>query len=143
MSKGAPTKYDEKYNEQAYKLCAKHGYNDKTLSDFFNISASTLYNWKNEHPHFLESIKGGKDEFDTDQVENALLRRALGTKVEESRSDKDGETHTTKEIPPDPTSIIFWLHNRRRDRWRKGQDINLDIQKVSLIDLTGEDANTN
>ena len=40
----------------------------------------------------------------------------------------------TKELAPDPTSMIFWLKNRRPDRWRDKQDINLSgmVETASL-----------
>lgn len=60
-------------------------------------------------------------------VEAALYKRACGityeeVKVEETINRKTGEretltTRTTKFIPPDPTSAMFWLTNRRPDRW--------------------------
>jgi len=42
---GRPTKYDEKYNEQAYKLCLL-GASDKDMADFFQVTESTLNLWK-------------------------------------------------------------------------------------------------
>ena len=60
------------------------------------------------------------------EVENALLKRAKGyqyTEVTtEERLTRDGEIITltkrvVRDVPPDPTSMMFWLANRRRDRW--------------------------
>lgn len=62
-----------------------------------------------------------------DAVEAALYRRACGyryTEVTEGEKlDKDGVIHTltktvTRDMPPDPTSAMFWLTNRRPGRWR-------------------------
>lgn len=57
------------------------------------------------------------------QVENALLKRALGYEYMEERveiSEKDGRKviQTVKTVIPDTTAQIFWLKNRRPDRWR-------------------------
>ena len=57
------------------------------------------------------------------QVENALLKRALGYDYTEEKvevSEKDGRkvTQTVKHVAPDTTAQIFWLKNRRPDRWR-------------------------
>ncbi len=61
-----------------------------------------------------------------DAVEAALYKRACGyqfTEVtEEEKIDRNGCVHTLKktvvrDVPPDPTSAMFWLTNRRRDRW--------------------------
>lgn len=63
-----------------------------------------------------------------DNVEAALYKRACGieyteVKTEETLNRRTGEketleTRTTKFIPPDPTSAMFWLANRRPERWR-------------------------
>lgn len=64
-----------------------------------------------------------------DEIETALYRRAKGIEYEEKtyelKLDKEtGEyrevctKRVTKFIPPDPTSAMFWLTNRRPDRWR-------------------------
>lgn len=63
-----------------------------------------------------------------DQVEAALFKRACGIEYEEVREEetinrRTGEkevlvTRTRKFIPPDPTSAMFWLTNRRPGRWR-------------------------
>lgn len=56
------------------------------------------------------------------QVEQALLRRALGVTVTETRtesSDKGEKTVTTeKQLPPDISAQMFWLKNRCPDKWR-------------------------
>lgn len=57
------------------------------------------------------------------QVENALLKRALGYEYMEERaeiSEKDGRKviQTVKQVIPDTAAQIFWLKNRRPDRWR-------------------------
>lgn len=64
-----------------------------------------------------------------DKVEHALFDRACGytatERVYETRYNADtGEyedicvKRTDKHIPPDPTSAMFWLTNRRPDRWQ-------------------------
>jgi len=128
METGRPTKYKEEYDKQAYLHC-KLGAADKELAALFSVSESTLNNWKHDHPSFLESLKKGKDEFDTNSVENALLKRALGMSVTETRLNGGGDddqapaaVETTKELPPDPTACIFWLKNRRPERWRDKQE---------------------
>nr|DAR43520.1 MAG TPA: terminase small subunit [Caudoviricetes sp.] len=86
------------------------------------INPATLYDWKNKHPEISEALKKGKEIVDI-QVENALLKRALGYEYMEERveiSEKDGRKviQTTKTVPPDTTAQIFWLKNRRPDKWR-------------------------
>lgn len=128
MEKGRPTKYKEEYDNQAYLHC-KLGATDKDLAALFDVAESTLNDWKLLHDTFRESLKKGKDEFDTNGVENALLKRALGMSVKEQRFNGGGDddeapsaVETTKELPPDTTACIFWLKNRRPERWRDKQE---------------------
>lgn len=64
-----------------------------------------------------------------DEVEVALFNRARGIHYEEKtyktvlnevtgEFEEICEKRVTKYIPPDPTSAMFWLTNRRGDRWR-------------------------
>lgn len=66
-----------------------------------------------------------------DQVEAALYKRACGYQYEETtveeKLDRDGMVHTLtkvvkRDVPADPTSAMFWLTNRRRDRWKYRPD---------------------
>ena len=74
------------------------------------------------------------------QVENALLKRALGYEFQEERverSDKDGVkiVQTIKHVPPDTTAQIFWLKNRRPDKYRnKPEPVPDDGGGVQIID---------
>ncbi len=101
---------------------ARDGLTDDSIADKIGISRSTLSDWKNKFPDISDALKKGKEVVDI-QVENALLKRALGYDYQEEkieRSDKDGikVTQTLKHIPPDTTAQIFWLKNRRPDKWR-------------------------
>ncbi len=105
---------------------ARDGLTDEQIAGNAGIAVSTLYEWKKTYAEISEALKKGKEVVDI-QVENALLKRALGysyseTKVEDS---PDGRkiTKTVKEVLPDTTAQIFWLKNRRPDLWRDKQDI--------------------
>ena len=73
---GRPSKYDESYNEQAYKLCLL-GATDTEIADFFNVATSTIYEWKNIHPQFSEAINAGKIKADM-EIASSLYERAKG-----------------------------------------------------------------
>ena len=107
---GRPTSYKKEYNKEVIKLC-RLGATDLEIADFFGICEATLYNWKHEHPEFLEAIKEGKIQSDAN-VSNSLYKRACGYM-------KEG-----RHYPPDPTAMIFWLKNRRKVEWRDKHDIN-------------------
>lgn len=141
---GRKTKYNPKYAKIAENLCQEKGYTDKNLAQYFKVSERTINTWKNEFPQFLQSLKKGKDEFDSLIVEQSLLKRAVGySYVETTRElqadsgevfDEDSEIaiqtlvvtkKVTKQIAPDVTAQIFWLKNRKPERWRDSKDINL------------------
>lgn len=75
---------------------ARDGLTDEQIASNCGITAKTLYEWKNAHGEICEALKKGKEVVDY-EVENALLKKALG-----------GDT----------TAQIFWLKNRRPDKWR-------------------------
>lgn len=118
----------------------RDGLTDEQLAERMNITPSTLYEWKKRYSEISESLKKGKEVVDI-QVENALLKRALGYSYEEVKIEEttDGEkvTTTTKEVIPDTTAQIFWLKNRRPDRWRDKQDMELSGEVKSTNPYAG------
>lgn len=107
---------------------ARDGLTDEQIAENMGIATSTFYEWKKTYPEFSESLKKGKEIVDI-QVENALLKRALGYKYTETTSEvgEDGEMRVTKqvtkEVVPDTTAQIFWLKNRKPALWRDKQSI--------------------
>ena len=75
---------------------ARDGLTDEQIAQNMGIGTTTLYRWKDEYEEIREALKRGKEVVDY-EVENALLNKALG-----------GDT----------TAQIFWLKNRRPDKWR-------------------------
>lgn len=75
---------------------ARDGLTDEQMAQRMGITAKTLYEWKKRYGKICEALKKGKEVVDY-QVENALLSAAL-----------EGNT----------TAQIFWLKNRRPDKWR-------------------------
>lgn len=101
---------------------ARDGLTDEQIAHNMNIVPSTLYDWKKRYTEISETLKRGKNVIDR-QVENALLRRALGYEYEEVKEKFEGEelterTVTKKEVIPDVTAQIFWLKNRKPGEWR-------------------------
>ena len=113
---------------------ARDGLTDEQLAGKMGINPATLYDWKNKYPKISESLKKGKEVVDI-QVENALLKRALGYDYQEQRiekSDKDGTKiiQTIRHVPADTTAQIFWLKNRRPDKWRDKPEIPGDTDAL-------------
>jgi len=145
---GAPTKYEQAFDEQAYKLCLL-GHTDAELATFFEVTETTINNWKITHPSFFESIKRGKDIADSN-VATRLYQRAMGYEHEGEElkvvSLGQGEGSEVQKVPikviypPDATSAIFWLKNRQPKKWRDKQDHDLttngkDVNQVTIFEL--------
>ena len=105
---------------------ARDGLIDEQIAHNMGIKRQTLYEWENRFPDIADAIKKGKAPVDI-QVENALLKKALGYEYEETITEieelagghqKKHIRKVTKHCPPDTTAQIFWLKNRRPDRWR-------------------------
>jgi len=120
---------------------ARDGLIDEQIADNMGIGVTTLNDYKKKYPKFLKSIKKGKEVVDR-QVENALLKRALGYDYEETKvtmTDKGSKSKriekTTKHAQPDTTAQIFWLKNRKPEEWRDKKDIELDVNELPTINL--------
>lgn len=120
MAAGRPTKYEPKFCEQVRKLCLL-GLTDKELAKFFDIGETTLNRWKKDYPEFRVSISSGKVMADAD-VTDSLFRSAMGYSHADVHiaviAGKIRKTKIIKHYPPVPTSVIFWLRNRRKENWR-------------------------
>lgn len=113
---------------------ARDGLTNEQIAKNMKISPATLYNWKKDHLEILESIKKGKEVVDY-EVENALLKRALGYTVKEEKLTKDGcVVELEREVPGDVTAQIFWLKNRKPDAWRdKPEDNGNKEESITII----------
>lgn len=124
---------------------ARDGLIDSQIAKNMNISYTTFKDYKNRYPTILAALKKGKEIIDY-EVENALLKRALGYSYKEITRemvfDKVKEQYemkvtkeVTKEVLPDTTAQIFWLKNRQSQKWRdKPEDTsNRDEEKVVIV----------
>ena len=122
-------KYDpENFPTQA-EYFARQGFSDTQIAENLGIKKSAYYQYQRDHSDFAEAIKRGKKPVNL-QVENALLKRALGYEYEETtkevRKDESGNTinvvrKVEKHVPSDVAAMIIWLKNREPDRWRDKQ----------------------
>lgn len=114
---------------------ARDGLSDKQIAHNIGITQTTLYEWQKRFPELSEALKKGKEVVDR-EVENALLKRAMGYEYDEVTqepvTDKDtGITEmrvtkrVTKQIVPDVTAQIFWLKNRKPEEFRDKRDVEL------------------
>jgi hypothetical protein len=110
---GRPTKYDPRtHPEIAEQACRMYGSTNYELADLFGLSERGFLKWQEKYPEFKAAIRRGKDEFDTERVEAALLLKALGTK--EDGSDVD------------VAACKYWLRNRAPNRWPDKRKVEVD-----------------
>lgn len=127
----AKSKYREDFPQLA-EMYHRHGLNDEQVAAKLGISHETYYQYQKKYSEFSEAIKKGKRPVDF-EVENALLKSALGFEYEEVTQEirqNDGKEFkkiikTKKYYPPNVTAGIFWTVNRQPDRWRS---VNKDIE---------------
>lgn len=82
MAKG---KYLDWVTEEGLALLsgwARDGLTDEQMAHNMGISRSTLNEWKKKHSDISDTLKRGKEVVDR-QVENAMIKKALGYDVEE------------------------------------------------------------
>jgi hypothetical protein len=149
---GRKSSYDEKKTPLlVFNLCKEFGAIDKQIAKTLNISVATLNKWKIKYPEFIESLKSGKDQFDSNSVENALRKRALGYEYIEKHegiSKVDGiatvsKKQVTKEVAASVTAQMYWLQNRNPERWKNTKymgtaDFGQDIDWEEAMSKFGE-----
>jgi hypothetical protein len=137
----AKSKYDDKLHPPLIRWMARAGLVDQEICGKLGICKHTLYAWAKRYPDVAEALKESRDFIDS-LVEGALLKRALGFDVEESKvfgvRNKKGiiverMEKAKKHFAPDTTACIFWLKNRRRPQ--KGLDLRLAWQDVSRVEV--------
>ena len=112
---------------------ARDGLTDKQMAYNIGIAESTLNEWKNRFPEFKESLKRGKEVVDR-EVENALLKTALGFYYTEEQVTNSGGVVTTKKYAkPNTTAQIFWLKNRKQVEWRDKQEIEQTNRNIDIV----------
>jgi len=112
------------------------GLTNREIAMRLKIDEATIYNWKKQHVEFFESLKCWK-EFADSEVETSLYQRAKGYKLKEVKVLQDSrgniiEHETIRHLPPDPTSCIFWLKNRKPAEWREKQEIEHSVSEIKI-----------
>lgn len=146
---------------------ARNGLTQEQIAKNVGCASTTLSSWKSKSEKISEALKKGAEVVDL-EVENALLKRALGYKSQNKQTfinvNAKGQKSqrvivTENEVPPDTTAIVFWLKNRRPDKWRKMapaferkteaearkleveiEKLQLEIEALKTQDITAEDA---
>ena len=146
MTIGRKGKFEEWLTEDGLTRLtgwARDGLTEPQICQNMGIGISTLTEWKTKFPAIAASIKKGREPVDI-QVENALLKRALGYEYEEVTTEVEdlggGKTKkhvrkVTRHVAPDTTAQIFWLKNRKPKQWRDKMEaaVNVDVEDLSPL----------
>lgn len=112
---------------------ARDGLTDEQIAKNIGINRTTLYDWKKKEINIADALKKGKEVVDF-EVENALLKRALGYEYEEETYENGILTKKVKkQVAPDTTAQIFWLKNRQTKKWRDKVEI-ADNDAIKKLD---------
>lgn len=147
MVRGARGKYHKWLTKEGLTLIegwAKTGLSDEQIAANIGITTTTFYDWKKKYADFSEALKKGKEVSDF-EVENALFKSAIGYEYEERKEVQevvDGVMRkkveiTRKQVPPNATSAIFWLKNRKPVEWRDVKQI--DGETNMTVNFVGAD----
>ena len=110
---------------------ARSGLTDEQIAKNIGINRTTLYDWKKKEVNIADALKKGKEVVDF-EVENALLKRALGYEYEEETYENGILTKKVKkQVPPDTTAQIFWLKNRKPNNWKDRVETDEDKEAVA------------
>jgi hypothetical protein len=145
---GQPTKYDPKIHLDWARGLSMQGYINEEIADRMQIARTTLYNWCNEYPEFLDALKKGKELPDI-LAEQALFKKVIGFEYTESKTtvelDSQGKPKPAKietfkkQFIPDTLAQIFWLKNRRPDRWRDRTEIEVDVKNNDIEKMSRDE----
>lgn len=119
MAKG---KYEKWKTEEGLVLLqgwARDGLTDEQIAKKMGVSRETFYKWKREYTDISDALKKGK-EFVDFLVESSLLKAAM-----------EGNT----------TAQIFWLKNRRPDKWRErpAESVSTRDNKIDAFEKALDD----
>ena len=121
------------------ELWLRDGLTEKQVCRNLGISVETLNQYKRRYPELVEAIKRGKQVIVT-ELENALIRRALGYRYQEVKTyikTEDGQTateyveRTDKEMPPNVGALAILLKNKAPDRYTNDRAA-LELKRLEL-----------
>jgi hypothetical protein len=120
---GRPTKYEGEATLEKTRKFVEAGFTLEQLAVGLDVDETTIHEWQNVHPEFSQLIKETKA-FCDEVIERSLFNRAKGMKRKTVITESDGTiVEKIEDVPPDATSMIFWLKNRKRIEWKDRQDI--------------------
>ena len=98
----------------------REGGGESGLCRKLGVKRAELRRCRRLHPELEELWRANRCEV-AERVEAALLRRATGY-----------EEDNGKQVPPDVRAAVFWLKNRRPERWNETGRKNADNPEIRL-----------
>lgn len=113
---------------------ARDGLTKEQIANNCGVGAATLISWEKKYPEIAAALKKGREIADI-TVENALFKSATGYDYEEVTEERKLNPSTgqfemvvtkkvRKHVQPNNTAQIFWLKNRRPDKWQDRRQID-------------------
>ncbi|MDD4564237.1 MAG: transposase [Eubacteriales bacterium] len=114
------------------------GKTNEQMCELLGISQDSWYTYMKEHEELNSLVYAAKSVIDS-QVENAVLKSALGFEYEEIKTiieeDRNGKKRTRIEkvkryMPPNASAQAFWLRNRKKEEWGDKKEIIIDTTSL-------------
>ena len=141
MAKGVYKDWITKDGLAKISAWALSGLTNEQIANNMGVTVKTLYEWANKYSEFSDALKRAKSIAD-EEVENALYKRALGYTVtlNKQKVTKDGiavDCIEEMHIPADTTAQIFWLKNRKPEKWRDKveQSVTVEDHRENMKDF--------
>lgn len=117
---------------------ARDGLTEEQICKNIGVGVNAFNVYKKQHEELKESLKKGREIIIT-EIENALIKRALGYEVEEIKTSIrmiDGKENkytekSRKHIPPDVGACAILLKNKDRGNW-SDNPMKLEIERELL-----------
>ncbi len=128
---------------------AKHGYSPEEICKYLGIEEKLFKEYSVKSDELAKILKNAAIEADL-AVEEALLKRAVGYETVEEyhvyipETDKEAAKGSVKLkeikkvkkfVPPDASSAMAWLINRRSTRWSKNPTAGSELANQEIIRL--------
>lgn len=129
---------------------ARDGLTYEQIANNVGIDTATLYRWREKNCNICNALKKGKEVVDI-EVENALKKNAIGFSYVEQAISTEKEViyengkrvkeiskpvviEVTKYKQPETIAQIFWLKNRKPDKWRDKVENYVDTQELTNVE---------
>ena len=150
-NRGRKSKYETNVQPRLLEIAAwcRDGLDDRQIAEKLGISHESFYKYKRENTEFADTLKETKEIADI-KVENSLNKNANGYDYEEETVVmkkeviyKDGKKvkevtypeviTLTKHKEAETKAQMFWLQNRKPEKWRNQSQVELKVSKLEDI----------